>query len=224
MGQAFNTAWRSIPAWAGETARHAQRRLCAEVYPRVGGGNRRVGFGGTPTGGLSPRGRGKRDNAVDAGVIAGSIPAWAGETRQTPHATTRFGVYPRVGGGNPWRCQRLRSRPGLSPRGRGKQSVTCIACPSLRSIPAWAGETPPVLASKPSPTVYPRVGGGNEALRIGYHPALGLSPRGRGKLCCQRCPRRERRSIPAWAGETARVADRHKRPAVYPRVGGGNPA
>ncbi len=53
-------AWRSIPAWAGETRSMPGRFPLPAVYPRVGGGNLFP-----PTGFL---------------LLGRSIPAWAGET------------------------------------------------------------------------------------------------------------------------------------------------
>ena len=70
--------------------------------------------------------------------------------------------------------------------------------------------------------VYPRVGGGNQYMKMQPKIRAGLSPRGRGKhyisarlVCCGR-------SIPAWAGETKCAAAILPQPGVYPRVGGGN--
>ena len=72
-----------------------------------------------------------------------------------------FGVYPRVGGGNPQVADATAVAYGLSPRGRGKLESLGAISVQLRSIPAWAGETNTRIPITPS---------GN-----------GLSPRGRGK-------------------------------------------
>ena len=69
----------SIPACAGEPARHAARSLTARVYPRVCGGTvldyrlLRLHKG------LSPRVRGNLQRRVDPCAHNGSIPACAGE-------------------------------------------------------------------------------------------------------------------------------------------------
>ena len=70
--------------------------------------------------GLSPRGRGKPLGRQLARYRAGSIPAWAGETRGLRMAAANPGVYPRVGGGNASSARRGLDTGGLSPRGRGK--------------------------------------------------------------------------------------------------------
>ena len=72
---------RSIPAWAGETETLDYLLYPIRVYPRVGGGNCSPGLCPPAAWGLSPRGRGKPLFVRITGDSAGSIPAWAGETR-----------------------------------------------------------------------------------------------------------------------------------------------
>ena len=111
-------------------------------------------------------------------------------------------VYPRVGGGNGWIRKRRARWSGLSPRGRGKPTRVFHPQLSVRSIPAWAGET----QAEPPQTivlgVYPRVGGGNATSVQQLTSAQGLSPRGRGKLQLAVPQVHHPGSIPAWAGET----------------------
>ena len=127
-----------------------------------------------------------------------------------------------MGGGNgPSTGPHLDIR-GLSPRGRGKQSIPNQNAWYRRSIPAWAGETSLADELGHLVRVYPRVGGGNRAQSDLDAFTAGLSPRGRGKH------RRIHRglfdggSIPAWAGETRPSGMATPLCAVYPRVGGGN--
>ena len=93
-----------------------------------------------------------------------SIPAWAGETNIFINDILLSGVYPRVGGGNPYLAVTLLLNLGLSPRGRGKRRLGLEFCAEHRSIPAWAGETRQHCHIPPHLTVYPRVGGGNAAI------------------------------------------------------------
>ena len=132
---------RSIPAWAGETAPYRGGAGCAEVYPRVGGGNVRTLPKRANTRGLSPRGRGKRRGLGCKHGRTRSIPAWAGETLSQEHLQAYATVYPRVGGGNARAFDAASSNAGLSPRGRGKLHISPHTRGELRSIPAWAGET-----------------------------------------------------------------------------------
>ena len=151
-----------------------------------------------------------------------SIPAWAGETYSQRQAGREYGVYPRVGGGNPGLNPVAPTYEGLSPRGRGKLRSPLLLAQHHRSIPAWAGETPPLTAPGEVSRLYPRVGGGNAANKSPETLASGLSPRGRGKLWCSKSGTPTAGSIPAWAGETPQSSPNQQPSAVYPRVGGGN--
>ena len=157
--------YRSIPAWAGETA--ARRCLTPpfEVYPRVGGGNSVSRAAAVFAVGLSPRGRGKRARRIRAGRRRRSIPAWAGETVFKARINAEIMVYPRVGGGNCDIAPHIVAAFGLSPRGRGKLVKSFVCKYGGRSIPAWAGETPAATLTRLSCPVYPRVGGGNLPMR-----------------------------------------------------------
>ena len=176
--------------------------------------------------GLSPRGRGKPAALrtltlpmrsipawagetraagfppIPAAPPSGSIPAWAGETGCGNCWRPRTAVYPRVGGGNPYA-----DLPADVPGG---------------SIPAWAGETPGAKAPRSAAKVYPRVGGGTPPGNAAAEEINGLSPRGRGKRDLPPDALGGSGSIPAWAGETPAMPLRFGKPAVYPRVGGGN--
>ena len=192
------------------------------VYPRVGGGNPAYRRPAACPAGLSPRGRGKHRFRVVHPFVGGSIPAWAGETVSGLAPPCPSSVYPRVGGGNIVGTPGWWGSYGLSPRGRGKQSKVSTGILLIRSIPAWAGETPVDSLSVRRWMVYPRVGGGNPPAALQRRPAGGLSPRGRGKRRRPALTALGRRSIPAWAGETGAPMTPRPNPAVYPRVGGGN--
>ena len=92
---------RSIPAWAGEPTEKSGPADESWVYPRVGGGTCIIGVAGELHSGLSPRGRGNRDEDRAAPSSQGSIPAWAGEPGTLSGAASSRWVYPRVGGGTP---------------------------------------------------------------------------------------------------------------------------
>ena len=109
----------SIPAWAGEPWIRRNTTLMARVYPRVGGGTPASPLSILPSLGLSPRGRGNLLKPLCLGLVAGSIPAWAGEPRFMIPSRTSKRVYPRVGGGTAERQFNRAEKGGLSPRGRG---------------------------------------------------------------------------------------------------------
>ena len=173
--------YRSIPAWAGETAAASALPKPIAVYPRVGGGNAGARRGRPHTQGLSPRGRGKHLPGYVMWVLTRSIPAWAGETIVICFVRCATKVYPRVGGGNAPNIQEASDVFGLSPRGRGKRYSDRPAQSRVRSIPAWAGETIFPSTTRASTKVYPRVGGGNRCGGNATAAQKGLSPRGRGK-------------------------------------------
>ena len=171
--------------------------------------------------GLSPRVRG---NPVVIMVILRSmrsIPACAGEPTRPNRWKPLTTVYPRVCGGT-----RQGGRPslriqGLSPRVRGNQEGITTAVPSVRSIPACAGEPRPAAAQLPLDGVYPRVCGGTYSLSTSNDISAGLSPRVRGNLASVGDHHLRQGSIPACAGEPRKPKCPLPSEKVYPRVCGG---
>ena len=172
---------RSIPACAGETRLHFPCFHVFRVYPRLCGGN---GVGllvrFLPSG-LSPLVRGKRSPRYSADWKSGSIPACAGETARMEGLNSLFQVYPRLCGGNIFKCDFSRFFVGLSPLVRGKlfSFVSCFF--HFGSIPACAGETVMASAISSLSGVYPRLCGGNLINSRPLLPIVGLSPLVRGK-------------------------------------------
>ena len=132
----------SIPAYAGEPQGGDNDNPERKVYPRVCGGTV-VAYGERGEGeGLSPRMRGNPSSRRTATPHARSIPAYAGEPRVLADGTKRVQVYPRVCGGTSTTSANSIRRTGLSPRMRGNHPSLPPACPTVRSIPAYAGEPP----------------------------------------------------------------------------------
>ena len=152
---------RSIPACAGETVPRAYVSSVGEVYPRVCGGNHLVVPIGQLIVGLSPRVRGKLWAILSRSYHLRSIPACAGETPAAPAGRRRSAVYPRVCGGNAKFFRKAVTLWGLSPRVRGKLTITSHAGICRWSIPACAGETVMRWKLERFGEVYPRVCGGN---------------------------------------------------------------
>ena len=110
---------------------------------------------------------------------------------------------------------------GLSPRVRGNPFTRMPRSACGRSIPACAGEPPPVAGAIGLHWVYPRVCGGTElgcGVQVGVE---GLSPRVRGNHDVRVDAMASQRSIPACAGEPAVYPARRHATRVYPRVCGG---
>ena len=171
---------RSIPACAGEPYAHCGRCYGVPVYPRVCGGTGLDEKSRHELEGLSPRVRGNRRELPANVVLAGSIPACAGEPHYARNVLAGYEVYPRVCGGTCPPARTAAQRAGLSPRVRGNRHRYAHLLNCGRSIPACAGE--PDLSGRPHviDVVYPRVCGGtaprNDPVRLQW----GLSPRVRG--------------------------------------------
>ncbi len=151
-----------------------------------------------------------------------SIPAWAGETALCCALHTHNTVDPRVGGGDDvHRPQRARTS-GRSPSGRGRRAEEAALHGVDRSIPAWAGETTRARGARRRGSVDPRVGGGDGTMIDHDGKITCRSPRGRGRRQDVGKGGDQEGSIPAWAGETALIAEAASHPSVDPRVGGGD--
>ena len=131
---------RSIPACAGEPTRRTPTPSSRGVYPRVCGGTPSRSGWQRYERGLSPRVRGNHVDNAPRVVVAGSIPACAGEPTLRAATASWRRVYPRVCGGTrplpPPTCCRL----GLSPRVRGNRLGLGRRQAQRGSIPACAGE------------------------------------------------------------------------------------
>ena len=120
---------RSIPACAGEAQLYQPGRRQGQVYPRVCGGSLSGGRRPRPSGGLSPRVRGKRKSPVSIPFTFRSIPACAGEAVAPAVEQMVAKVYPRVCGGSDYEDWAVSVFAGLSPRVRGKHSMGDTNCP-----------------------------------------------------------------------------------------------
>ena len=193
---------RSIPARAGETGPRRSPASRSAVHPRACGGNVGTAACVHLARGPSPRVRGKR-------VLVLGI----------HYCTT---VHPRACGGNYYRSHPRIWITGPSPRVRGKPRPSSNAKPSVRSIPARAGETAAQTRKHAGRTVHPRACGGNCVMLLLSTTESGPSPRVRGKLSRSRSPSSRARSIPARAGETRSATICGIARPVHPRACGGN--
>ena len=89
---------RIIPAYAGSTGRPGSWPARRRDHPRVCGEHQASDQWGNMTIGSSPRMRGARMSAVEAGCTAGIIPAYAGSTLLTYICLKFRGDHPRVCG------------------------------------------------------------------------------------------------------------------------------
>ena len=171
---------RSIPAGAGEPPADAATQRRGRVYPRRCGGaavGRAITEGTT---GLSPQVRGSRLPVGGRDGHHRSIPAGAGEPSTLRLPAEPVEVYPRrCGGATRWTVVDA-GGGGLSPQVRGSPFGGRAAHRVLGSIPAGAGEPPPLLSSPRPSGVYPRRCGGASSAPGMSTGRSGLSPQVRG--------------------------------------------
>ena len=211
----------SIPAPAGEPAGRWYERFGEPVYPRACGGTHAVRSCPPITNGLSPRLRGNPLAGISTSIPIRSIPAPAGEPPRLPCRCCQPGVYPRACGGTLRWCSGIPTPSGLSPRLRGNQHRRSSCGGWRRSIPAPAGEPPPMVAYSHRPEVYPRACGGTYAVIEEIRNPYGLSPRLRGNPHRAGRATVVNRSIPAPAGEPCSTCASRYWTKVYPRACGG---
>ena len=218
---AFTVA-RLIPARAGKTPAVASRASGAWAHPRAGGENSVCEELEPPSGGSSPRGRGKPPMLMLSDPTTRLIPARAGKTSWSRPPTLTARTHPRAGGENNRTSAALRAREGSSPRGRGKPPPARPRRGRQGLIPAWAGKTCPTNPALPSARAHPRVGGENTPPVGALVCVTGSSPRGRGKPRAACCLGQTGRLIPAWAGKTFLSVTVTLPLSAHPRVGGEN--
>ena len=158
----------------------------------------------------------------DLGAGERLIPAWAGKTTSTRRPRSPSTAHPRVGGENTTAEHPSSTKPGSSPRGRGKLRPGVLQGNEGGLIPAWAGKTPWVTGRGARPPAHPRVGGENNVCRFGRDYDRGSSPRGRGKPGDGYDAGVSRGLIPAWAGKTRSSPSKGTANEAHPRVGGEN--
>ena len=191
-----------IPACAGKTRPWWRSRRCPPAHPRVCGENAAAERRPAPTGGSSPRVRGKHAGGEPAPGVVRLIPACAGKTHQPRRAWRVVQAHPRVCGENIISMQAFRQRAGSSPRVRGKLSRTDSARSSSRLIPACAGKTTVSASPRASSSAHPRVCGENALRYLDRAAGTGSSPRVRGKPNEYVSGIMNNRLIPACAGKT----------------------
>ena len=194
---------RIIPARAGQTPiRSRPARTCPD-HPRACGANPLALHCLFPIHGSSPRVRGKQHTRVRSRNQPRIIPARAGQTR---HLRRRVGTcpdHPRACGANGEYFIENNGAYGSSPRVRGKLPSALSRSRLTRIIPARAGQTSAVSGPFPAATDHPRACGANLMYSLALTPAVGSSPRVRGKPRLSLVHSRQQRIIPARAGQTS---------------------
>ena len=131
--------------------------------------------------GSPPRGRGKALLLLDAGVVVGITPAWAGKRDSQWQSRAAGRDHPRAGGEKSLPEVRRHYLLGSPPHGRGKGQVFRNACAGDGITPAWAGKSSAQPRSGLPGRDHPRVGGEKAPAAGHCSTDTGSPPRGRGK-------------------------------------------
>ena len=213
----------SIPAGAGEPPIVPTSAVQTGVYPRGCGGTAAPVPPVPAVHGLSPRVRGNPTQKPLKLLERRSIPAGAGEPKESHSWKELDRVYPRGCGGTRVTLRMTVIIPGLSPRVRGNRLSQKSNGSVTRSIPAGAGEPGVRGTALRRCVVYPRGCGGTQAIAKQLQIVEGLSPRVRGNRCPPCVEIGIGGSIPAGAGEPRWRNPSTRKLRVYPRGCGGTP-
>ena len=193
---------RLIPACAGKTAQTVFPDLERGAHPRVCGENVWATRRATWSIGSSPRVRGKQLHRKRTRWLTRLIPACAGKTGRARRPRLRGPAHPRVCGENGSASLIPETRPGSSPRVRGKPRRRDHQPFHRGLIPACAGKTRPASTRRRASWAHPRVCGENQMMPGLFPEPQGSSPRVRGKRKVGPHQGARVRLIPACAGKT----------------------
>ncbi len=170
--------------------------------------------------GPSPLARGTRADEDRRRRAHGTIPARAGNTRPWSVSTRRGRDHPRSRGEHRELRDDGRAHAGPSPLARGTPQLVMADPRRPGTIPARAGNTVPRARARRGRPDHPRSRGEHVEGEGGHHTAPGPSPLARGTRALGLPPDRDRRTIPARAGNTSPAAPRRPGTPDHPRSRG----
>ena len=194
------TAYRFIPACAGNRIQYAIILPASAVHPRVCGEQTQVKGITALCVGSSPRVRGTVSSRLYSHPLSRFIPACAGNSPRARSKARSATVHPRVCGEQYPTHITHSLWVGSSPRVRGTALVQFLAVTNNRFIPACAGNSISPGRHPAGSTVHPRVCGEQRKCQTRYPRLRGSSPRVRGTVTENNHDRIVRRFIPACAG------------------------
>ena len=211
---------RFIPAHAGNRLNCPRRNSRQPVHPRACGEQPTSTASRACPGGSSPRMRGTADAAEPVVPLCRFIPAHAGNRPCIIATRGRFPVHPRACGEQPRGICSSRSPGGSSPRMRGTGLCGFRGRGGRRFIPAHAGNRRSRSIWAIAWPVHPRACGEQMPENKKLSPEAGSSPRMRGTAGERQGGARQRRFIPAHAGNSQPLGARRDQAAVHPRACG----
>ncbi|TWB64424.1 hypothetical protein FBZ92_101320 [Nitrospirillum viridazoti] len=191
------------------------------MYPRTCGGTYSGSSTSSSDTGVSPRLRGNRRFLQAFPLLAGCIPALAGEPRWPQGRQSCWRVYPRACGETRSSSRHRMAWTGVSPRLRGNQGLQERIGLVVGCIPAPAGKPARGRAGQVADWVYPRACGGTLDSLNEEQASAGVSPRLRGNPSTISWVMTVLGCIPAPAGEPYRPVLPFCQTRVYPRACGG---
>ena len=209
-----------IPARAGQPQDYKCLIRIIGAYPRACGATVQQTSVAVGHQGLSPRVRGNPSSSAAVTVVAGPIPARAGQPLPSRWRRRGCWAYPRACGATPWPSPVASMAMGLSPRVRGNHRTHLSMLARWGPIPARAGQPEGVALRLHDIGAYPRACGATRYCNAISASLPGLSPRVRGNP--QPIPRLDRAvAYPRACGATAGGHYRSHRPTgLSPRVRG----
>ena len=150
----------------------------------------------------------------------GIIPAYAGNTSERPASALTIRDHPRVCGEHQETWKNDLKTMGSSPRMRGTPQANGRPACTRRIIPAYAGNTGSAACCTRCGRDHPRVCGEHMSVHFYAGYWQGSSPRMRGTLSVRNDSELGPRIIPAYAGNTEKVAAVGLDGRDHPRVCG----
>ena len=216
---AFSRVW-FIPARAGNTNRHRQRRFPPAVHPRTCGEYWAALSGVNISNGSSPHVRGIHNSIGSGRRGVRFIPARAGNTAALVEDIRITAVHPRTCGEYAAAAVMLITNFGSSPHVRGILHTAAAAQSDTRFIPARAGNTGCMKPRCRAAPVHPRTCGEYAMGMLAVCVCAGSSPHVRGIHLYAVERQRHDRFIPARAGNTPTGIAVVPKFAVHPRTCG----
>ena len=211
----------SSPRVRGTPGADCRRSELERFIPACAGNSEMANGAPTATVGSSPRVRGTRRLGGTMGGPQRFIPACAGNSLDSISAGAEVNRFIPACAGNSTPAPVPPSRTPVHPRVCGELAVVAHdAVAERRFIPACAGNSPDRRKREARSSVHPRVCGelALTSRRTVYD--AGSSPRVRGTLRPRMNRRRNRRFIPACAGNSKVLAPTNSNEPVHPRVCG----
>ena len=190
------------------------------AHPRSRGEHDQQDNAHYPLLGSSPLARGTSDSVLHCALYLRLIPARAGNMKSVTVQRCRWTAHPRSRGEHHTGTTILSRSQGSSPLARGTYIAKPFMPPSLRLIPARAGNISRWILKSLKPSAHPRSRGEHSTCFWSNVRCAGSSPLARGTYLSSHAHNLRLRLIPARAGNIQRGNTRVLPLAAHPRSRG----